>query len=949
MSRSSSVKGSVEIRIHLFGRFRVERGSETIQLSTRKTESLFAYLVLHPESHAREKLAAFFWGDSPDTGARNSLRNALALLNKNLGHDLFVVDRQHVQINPEYPVWVDVLEFEAQASRFLTDPDSDPDPVTLGLYKNDLLTDFYDDWVFPHREHYRSLHLETLLQLTQHMRSLSEYDKAIEYAHKALTFDRVNERAHQHLMVCHMALGDRSTALRQYEDCRRALEEELGVEPSTATVALYEWIKQTPPEAHPFEARITNLPIPLSSFIGRKREMSEVKHLLSSTRLLTLTGPGGSGKTRLAIQVGMDLVDTFKDGVWWADLSPLTEDSLVLQSIAKSLGVQEVINQPLPETLNAHLRSKHLLLIIDNCEHLIEACAQTIATLLTGCPQVKIIATSRESTRITGEQTWNVPTMRFPDPQKVSLTDLLMEYEGIQLFVERAKAVSTDFALTDENASFVAQICTDLDGIPLAIELAAARIKLLSPEQIAVRLSDRFQLLSSGSRTVLPRHQTLRAVMEWSTNLLNKKELLLFQRCAVFSGGWNLDAAEAICSDEHISKNEILNLLSSLVDKSLVIKDREQDGKARYRMLETIRQFAGEMLKTSGREKEIQERHLETFLELVKAPNPHLGFFLPDREMLSWMKLLVPELDNLRSALNFCTVNPNHLESGLEMAANLHWFWLISNQLTEGGEWIEKFLMESNDFSESVRAQALLSAGFISCWCGDFASARPNLEKGLKQYEDLGNKSGVAFSLHGLGFAANGLGKHAQAGQLFEKSLKRAREINDKWLINFALHFTAIGTSFRGDYELARSQFEEHIGLTKEGTGNAQGLAFSLFHLGRIARLQGDYASAQAHHEEGMRLFWQLGDRRGLGYSLFGFACLAQALEEPHRSARLFGAVDSIREDLGALLEAVLQFEYEHMKSATQDVLGEDVFHTSWDEGHKMTLEQAFQFALSQT
>jgi tetratricopeptide (TPR) repeat protein len=257
--------------------------------------------------------------------------------------------------------------------------------------------------------------------------------------------------------------------------------------------------------------------------------------------------------------------------------------------------------------------------------------------------------------------------------------------------------------------------------------------------------------------------------------------------------------------------------------------------------------------------------------------------------------------------------------------------------------------MESNDFSESVRAQALLSAGFISCWCGDFASARPNLEKGLKLYEEMGNKSGVAFSLHGLGFAANGLGEHAQAGQLFEKSLKRAREINDKWLINFALHFTAIGTSFRGDYELARSQFEEHIGLTKEGTGNAQGLAFSLFHLGRIARLQGDYASAQAHHEEGMRLFWQLGDRRGLGYSLFGFACLAQALEEPHRSARLFGAVDSIREDLGALLEAVLQFEYEHMKSATQDVLGEDVFHTSWDEGHKMTLEQAFQFALSQT
>jgi len=936
-----------QIRVYLLGRFRIEHETEVIQLSTRKTESLLAFLVLNPENHAREKLAALFWGDSSDTEARNSLRNALAVLNKKLGHDLLVVNRQSVQVNPEYPLWVDALEFETQTSSFLSNPVYDSHAVELDLYQNDLLIDFYDDWVFTHREHYRSLFLQTLLQLTQQFRSQSEYEQAIQLTHKVLAFDPANERAHQHLMFCHMALGDRNAALKQFEECARVLKEELGVEPSSATAALSEWIKQTPPGIHPLEARITNLPFPFSSFIGRKHEMAEIKHSLSSTRLLTLAGSGGSGKTRLAIQVGMDLLDSFNDGVWWVDLSSLKNDSLVTQSIAKSLGIQDMPGQPLAETIANHIQSKYLLIIIDNCEHVIEESVKAIDFLLKECPRLKIIATSREALGVPGEQIWNISTLSIPDPQRLSIIELLMEYEGIRLFVDRAKSVNKDFALTEKNASFVAQICTSLDGIPLAIELAAARIKLLSPDQIAVRLNDRFQLLTSGNRTALPRHQTLQAVMDWSFNLLNDKERLLLQRLAAFSGGWNLDAAEAVCSDEQLDTNEILDLLSNLVNKSLVIKDGERDGKARYRMLETIKQYAQYVLRKSGAEAKTQERHCAYFLKLANAANPHLGFFLPDAEMIKWMNILEPELDNLRSVLNFCEAHLGHLKSGLEMASKLHWYWLVSNQLAEGWDWINKFLL-ADDFSETAQAQALVSAGFIACWRGDFTSARPVLEKSLGLFEEVDDRAGIAFSLHGLGFAANGVGEHERADPLFGQCLQIAREIEDNWIISFALHFIAVGTSFQGKYDLARSQFEEHINLTHEGVGNAQGIGFSLFHLGRIDRLQGDCNSAQVHLTEALQLFWQIGDKRGLGYSLFGFACLAQVLEEPDRAAHLIGVVDSIREDLGTLLEAILQIEYEQAKAAIQEALGEEIFQIAWSEGNKMTLEQAVQYALTQ-
>ncbi len=948
MSLLISAQDPIQTRVNLLGRFYIERQAQRIRLSTRKTESLLAYLILHPQRHGREKLAALFWGDSSDTEARNSLRNALASLNKKLGHNLLLVDRQSVFINPEYPIHVDALEFEAQAARFLAAPTPDLYQVNIALYQNDLLSDFYDDWIFPLRDHYRSLFVKTLLQIAQQMRSQSEYETAIDHARKVIAFESANEHAHQQIMFCHAARGNRNEAIKQYEECKRALMQELGVEPAPETTALYAWIKQTPVETNPFEARITNLPFPLTSFIGRKRELNEVKEKLRSGRLLTLTGSGGSGKTRLAIQLGTDLIDSFADGVWWVDLTALTDQALVPHSIAKALGVHEVANQTLLETLAHVLRSKRLLLILDNCEHLIETCAFAAHFLSERCRHLKILTTSREALNAAGEQIWLVPALSLPVPRKVSVADLLLEYEGIRLFVERAQTATSDFAITEKNASLVIQICSRLDGIPLAIELAAARTKLLSLEQIADRLDDRFQLLASGSRTAPERHQTLQAVMDWSYRLLNEREKRLFRSLAVFSGSWDLNAVETICAaNGHLEKSEILNLLSNLVDKSLVVREEAQKGKSRYRMLETIRQYALVALAQLGESYEIQKHHLDYYVKLVKDANAHLGFFLRDQEMLAHLGALSPEHDNLRTAIFFCEAHPSFIGTGLEMAGNLHWYFLVHNHLREGRDWISRLQANQTIIPPQIHALANLTLGFLACWQGDFVSARPSLTTSLKLFEEINDPAGSAFSLLGLGFAANGLGEHAEASQCLEKCLLTARRTDDRWLISIALHFIAISSSFQGNYETARSQFEECIELVSEGHGTAQGIAFSEFHLGRIARIYSDFRSSFSHHKNGLELFRDIGDLRGIGYSLFGLACLAYAEENLQRAAILFGATDSIRERLGTLLETVLQVEYEQTSSEVQSMLGEKRYAARWKEGYEKSLEQIVRLALS--
>ena len=947
MGQATAGEGSNQLRLYFFGQFRIERADKLIRLPTRKLESLLSYLVLHPGNHSREKLAALCWGDVSDAQARASLRNALTLLRKQLGQEFFMADHSSVQLNPGYPLWVDALDFQEQATRFLNSFSTASIAPDVHLYAGDLLPEFYDDWVLGERERFHSLYMETLLRLTQQMRARSEYQSAIEYAQQVLVRDAANERAHQHLMFSYMAVGDRSAALRQYESCRRSLQDELAVEPSRDTKMLHQWIQQAPAERISLEASITNLPIPLTSFVGRRREMMELKHRLSATRLLTLTGAGGSGKTRLAIQVATDLVDAFKDGVWWVDLAALMDETLVPRTVAKALGVSEVPNQPLNATLVNFIHSKQLLLVLDNCEHLSLACARLAEHLLSADPQVTILATSRQALGHPGEQIWYVSTLSIPDPEHAHQVDQVVQYESARLFVERAVAVRSDFRMTETNARPIAQICKRLDGMPLALELAAARVKVLTVHEIASRLDDTFRLLTGGSQTGLARHQTLRAAIDWSYNLLAEQEQFLLRRLAVFPGGWTLQAAEAVCSGEGIERDDIVDLLSRLVDQSLVER-QEQGGQARFRMLQTIQQYSRERLLASGEADKIRDHHLDYFLQLAEGANPHLGYFLSDGQMEAWLGRLEAENDNLRAGLAWCLEKENGAAAGLRFAGLLHWFWFVRGHFSEGRSWLARLLELKEDVPTMTRAHALLTTGYMACWQGDFAFGRPPLKEALDLYQRLEDIQGIAFTLHGLGFVALGEGNPTMSQMFFKEAVSRARDVDDKWLTTFSLHFLAIVLTYQGDYAPASAYFEEGNAILAELGGHKQGLAFSLFHLARIARLQGDFLSAWSRNAAALQLFQQTGDRRGIGYSLAGFAVLAVAQGEVERAARLCGVVASLQEVLGSLLEAPLQIEYDQQIASVESILGEELFQTLWKEGRAMNIDQAIEYALGE-
>ncbi|MDQ5827477.1 MAG: AAA family ATPase, partial [Chloroflexota bacterium] len=388
-----------------------------------------------------------------------------------------------------------------------------------------------------------------------------------------------------------------------------------------------------------------NLPIRLSSFIGREKELAELRRLLESNRLLTLTGAGGCGKTRLALAAADELVETFEDGVWLVDLAPLADPSLVPQAVASTLGVREQPGRSPTETLSDYLASKKVLLVLDNCEHLIEACAELAESLLRSCPELWVLATSREALGVAGEVAWPVPSLALPDLRRTPNIEGLSRYESARLFVERTEAVKPTFSLTEQNAPSVVKICYRLDGIPLAIELAAARTKVLSVEQISERLDDCFRILAAGSRTTIPRQRTLHATMDWSHELLSEQERALFRRLSVFAGGFSLEATESVCAGEDLEHYGVLELLSHLVDKSLIMV-AEQDGEARYRLLETVRQYGREKLDESGEEAELGRRHAGYFVGLAEKAERELSG--PDQAR--WLTLMETEHDNLRAA-----------------------------------------------------------------------------------------------------------------------------------------------------------------------------------------------------------------------------------------------------------------------------------------------------------
>ena len=939
------------LRFYLLGPLRIERNGTAIHLPRRKVESLLAYLLLHPEPQSRDLLATLFWGDSSDVQARHSLRTALATVRKEVAPDLLLADRDYIQLNPAFVCWVDLYELLTLTDQ-LEQSSSDALWAKLPRWQGDLLADCYDEWVLRDREYYRGRLLTLFLQVTQALRARSEYGQAIRVAQQLLSFDPANEHAHQHLIFCYMAAGDRPAALRQYELCAQALRAELDVPPLPETTALYRWIKQNRAETLAASAQITNLPIPLTSFVGRTQETAAVKRLLSDCtgcrRLLTLTGAGGSGKTRLAIQVATDLIDHFIHGVWWVELAALTTGEQVADAVAKALGVREVLHEPCWQSVADFLADKQLLLIIDNCEHLIEASAQLVVHLLSSCPNLQILTTSREGLNIAGETIWQVPTLTLPDPKVMVLTDLLLRFECMRLFVERASAVQPGFSLTLANAPAILEICTQLDGIPLAIELAAARVKVLPVEQIATYLKGaigaRFALLTQGSRSGLPRQQTLRAAIDWSYALLTDDEQSIFHQVAVFRGGFTLTAVEQVVSseDETQTKHNVLDLLSQLVDKSLVIVE-PQDGEHRYRLLETLREYALAQFPTSAELARLQHRHATYCLQVAEQAVSEAN----GPQQQRWLNRAEIEHANLRAALDYLITHGNG-EGALRLAIGIYHFWEVRGYISEGRKWLQLALTQRQGATAITQARALNAAGWLAYGQSDLAQARALYEESLALFTAIGEQVGVAEALQNLALVEMEQGEYATAQQRLEQSLTLCHTLNHRYRLARGLRYLGAVAWDQGRIAAAQAYYHESlsihqqiggqaniasgylkVGDTERVLGNLAAartnyelslqigrslnytwlIGNALKGLGLVAFAQGAYAQARNHSEAALTIFRKLGDKSLIGFALSTLGAVAQALGEPQQALTYYSQNLQIMHEVGYKLSIIAALE----------------------------------------
>jgi predicted ATPase/class 3 adenylate cyclase len=734
-----------------------------------------------------------------------------------------------------------------------------------------------------------------------------------------------------------------------------------------------------------------NLPSQPTSFIGREKEVAEIGALVAKVRLVTLTGTGGSGKTRLSLQVATDLLEGNRDGVWLVELAPLNNPELVPQAVALILGIQEQVGQPIRRTLLEWLSSKRLLLILDNCEHLVAACASLVADLLRGCPHIHILASSREALNVAGEQTYRVPSLAMPDPTQPQTGESLLQYAAVRLFIERAQAVQPAFTLNNTNANTIAQVCFHLDGIPLAIELAAARLRSMSVEEVNARLSNRFRLLVGGSRTLLPRQQTLRALIDWSYELLTEAEKALLRRLSVFAGGWTLEAAEEVCAGDDVEDGEVLDLLTGLVDKSLVLMETEEHS-ARYRLLETVRQYAGDRLSEGGGEAAVRPRHAAWFLALAEQAEPQL--WGPNQGV--WLSRLDAEHDNLRAVLAWYEWPPESseavaVETGLRLAGALRRFWSARGYLSEGRQWLGRVLERegggnpTDSAALSHRAKALHGAGILAFIQADYAASRTLYEQSLTIRRSLGDQSGIAACLIHLGMVASYQGNQAAARALIEEGLTLSRQTGDTIGIASGLADLAFVTYNQGDYAAARIFQEESLALRRRlddqagiarGLGNLGliaygqgdfasaralheeslalyrelgdpgGIARGLGNIGAVASAQGDFVSAQALLEECLTLYRQVGNRTGIAYCLEGIAGVVQEQSRQQRRVQLYGATDALREAIGSPLTHFGLEKKERLLSVARAVLGDAAFTAAWAVGRAMTLDQAVEYAL---
>jgi predicted ATPase/class 3 adenylate cyclase len=747
------------------------------------------------------------------------------------------------------------------------------------------------------------------------------------------------------------------------------------------------------PPLNTLNVAANNLPTQLTTFIGRETEVEEVKRLLSESRLTTLTGSGGCGKTRLSIQVASEVQPGYPNGVWMVELAPVADPALIALTVVAVLGLTDDGHRPVLQILTDFLGFKTLLLVLDNCEHVIDACAQLSEGLLRACPKLHILASSREALGIAGETSFRVPSLAVPEPGQLPSLETLARLGAVRLFVERAVLARPNFALTAQNAPAIAQICQRLDGIPLAIELAAARVRALSAEEINARLDDRFRLLTGGSRTALPRQQTLRAMIDWSYSLLSEPERLLFRRLAVFVSGWTLAAAEEVCSENGLDSATVLDTLSRLVDKSLVVAE-EAAGETRYSRLETIRQYSREKFAETDEAAVVRDRHLAYYVQFAEIAEEHIQ----RRDAILWSRRLEVEQDNLRAALEWgLTRNPDR---ALRIVGALRFFWNAGGYSAEGFRWTQQALdrVEATAPPEEAEAPERLSAK-AKALCGlawSYLSQADNKNALLRAEQSVAlYRQGVSRDTRGLPYALTilaqtqyFLGEREQADAFLREALALSHADNDVfsevWAMGILVRVRAV---MYGDLESARGYAEDGIRLAREaGIGYLAsvmsynlgllaayrldavearlrfGEAIAAFEetrahfnillaksdLAHLERNVGNYARALELYRETITAFRDVGQRGAVAHQLECFAFIAIAQNEFDRAVRLFGAAEAWREQGGTAMTPDELAGYQKQVAVAAEYMESLRFTKTWAEGRALTLDEALACALAE-
>jgi predicted ATPase len=1001
-------------RIELLGGLRAEGcGRVLTRFRTRKTEALLACLASHlPRPVARAELIERFWPDAQPDRARQSLSQSLSSLRCQLEPPgvptgaVLMLDRHFARLNPA-AASTDVRAFEdaLRRARCTARPAERLARLTgaVDLYRGPFLAGYEETWILPERERLAEAFFQALLQLVSLLEEGGDLPGAIQTARRGVATDPLREEAHRALIRLLVATGDRVGARRQYRELERLLAEEFGGLPDPATrdlvAALSSGAPAAPPRsgppprdiAHPAPHRDLasgtsderlptgtgrpgeridlaepvepdapqNLPLQFTRFFGREEEIARLCALLQSSdgeagrsTLVTLTGPGGSGKTRLALAVAERLGGAYGGAIWFVPLAELADADRIPGAIVTALGVPRAPGvEPIDQAIH-FLSRRPCVLVLDNYEHLVDEGASLVQTLRQRLPDLTCLVTSRRRLDLTGEREFPVPPLPTPDRVPIEAgADLpltLSQYASVQLFVDRAQAVRPDFQLTKRNAASIGMLCSGLEGIPLALELAAARVSVLTPSRMVEQLERRLEFLTSRLRDGTARHRTLRGAIDWSYRLLCPGLQRFFARLSVFRGGCTAEAAGVVCQEQ-----QALDRLEELRACSLIVAEEADGGEMRFRMLETLREYAQEQLPVEEATA-LRQRHAGVYLELAEAAAAQLQ----RPQQMEWFERLEAEHDNLRAALAAKRAEGDG-ETEVRMLAALWVFWLMRGYWHEARRWLEPALEETLETAARLarerepsasaylcaRSLALGRAAVLAAMQGDYVAARPFCEEALVMGEASGDPAAVAEALYTAAYLAQSLGEPERARVLGERVLAMRRDLDD--LLAVAGTYSLLGTIARrqGEPEKARAYFEQSLAIKRAEFG-PRGIAWSLHNLGEVSEDLGDYSLARSYYQESLALNRQVSEPRGIVECLEGLARVAGAEGEPEKAARLFGAAAALRDAIGSIRNPVERDLHERAVAAVRAAAGEAAFERAWASGRASTREQAVAEAL---